>query len=134
MLDILAARDRAVRRAVETGLMPNIDLIHAHQRREGFEPCFGRTENVCHCSDCRWFEECAALAMFKPRSRLGTPRGGRRGAGELTGATFGGYRDGPGSTNKTAQPDNGTASTSPLQAGIEHHDAEQVAEVAGASN
>lgn len=127
MLDILAARDRAVRRAVETGIMPNIDLIHAHQRREGFDPCFGRTENVCHRSGCRWFEECAALAVFKPQSRFGTPRGGRRGAGELTGATFGGYRDGPGAASKTAPPDNGSASTTSAQQGTERRELEQVA-------
>jgi hypothetical protein len=90
MLDIPAARDRAIRRAIETGQMPNMDLIHATQRSEGFEPCFGRCTHTCDRHSCRWYADCAALANFSAPRRLGV----RTAAPVRTGATFGGYRDG----------------------------------------
>src|SRR5512140_1018643 len=71
MLDLRSARDRAMRRAIETGHMPNMDIIHARQKMEGFEPCFGRTEAVCHRSSCRWHGDCAELARFRPVRGLG---------------------------------------------------------------
>ena len=61
MLDIRSARDRAVRLAVITGHMPNFDLIHARQRLEGFEACFGRCTSVCTQTWCRWHKECTEL-------------------------------------------------------------------------
>jgi hypothetical protein len=74
MLDFRSARDRAMRRAIETGQMPNMDVIHARQKLDGFEPCFGRSENVCQRAGCRWHDDCAALASFHPQCRLGTSR------------------------------------------------------------
>jgi len=76
MLDIHIARSRAVQRAIETGEMPNFDLIHTMQRSEGFQPCFGRTEGVCHERMCRWHGECVALATFRPATR--PPASGRK--------------------------------------------------------
>jgi len=67
MLDIHAARDRAIRRAIETGHMPNIDLIHTIQKTEGYRPCFGRCDGACHEVVCRWHPDCMALASFRPK-------------------------------------------------------------------
>jgi hypothetical protein len=70
MLDIHVARDRAVRRAIDTGHMPNIDLIHTIQRTEGFRPCFGRLEGLCSEFVCRWHTDCMALADYRPSPSL----------------------------------------------------------------
>ncbi|HVP10021.1 MAG TPA: hypothetical protein VMV94_02420 [Phycisphaerae bacterium] len=96
MLDFRSARDRAMRRAIETGHMPNMDVIHARQKMEGFEPCFGRTEMVCQRTGCRWHGDCAALATFRPVRGLGLRRESRptlTHAAKLGAATF---RDGRG--------------------------------------
>jgi hypothetical protein len=69
MLDIHIARDRAVRRAIDTGDMPNIDLIHAIQRTEGLRPCFGRAEEHCPCGTCRWHSQCMALVAYCPAAQ-----------------------------------------------------------------
>jgi hypothetical protein len=66
MLDIHIARDRAVRRAIDTGDMPNIDLIHAIQRMEGLRPCFGCMEEQCPHATCRWHSQCMALVTYHP--------------------------------------------------------------------
>ena len=66
MLDIHAARDRAIRRAIATGQLPNIDLIHAIQKSEGYRQCFGRCRSSCPEMICRWHTDCMALASFKP--------------------------------------------------------------------
>lgn len=67
LLDIHVAKDRAVRLAVLSGHMPNFDLIHARQRAEGFEMCFGRCVEDCQRVQCRWYEECMALAKSDAR-------------------------------------------------------------------
>jgi hypothetical protein len=71
MLDLRSARDRAIRRAIVTGQMPNMDIIHARQKMDGFEPCFGRSEKVCQRTGCRWHCDCAELATFRPAGGLG---------------------------------------------------------------
>ncbi|HVP11256.1 MAG TPA: hypothetical protein VMV94_08745 [Phycisphaerae bacterium] len=68
MLDIHIARDRAVRRAIATGEMPNIDLIQTIQRTEGHRPCFGRAEEHCPHATCRWYVQCMALLTYQPRA------------------------------------------------------------------
>jgi hypothetical protein len=64
MLSIRAANDRAIRRAIRTGELANADLIHRTQRSEGFSPCFGRSEQKCTRTDCRWLAQCMALQAF----------------------------------------------------------------------
>lgn len=66
MLDFHAASDRAVRYAIQTGEMPNMHLIHALQRGEGYTPCFGRSVKSCTQTHCRWFAPCTALYEFDP--------------------------------------------------------------------
>lgn len=62
MLTLAHARDRAIHRAIETGELAEMDFIHAVQRAEGHQACFGRTEEPCPKSRCRWHAECVALA------------------------------------------------------------------------
>lgn len=69
MLELHAASDRAARFAIETGNMPNLFVIHALQRCEGYEPCFGRSESICPRSHCRWFSSCMSLTDFDPDAR-----------------------------------------------------------------
>lgn len=69
MLDVHAARDRAYRFAISTGHMPNMDLIHARQRAEGFQDCFGRCLSECTQWHCKWHRECKALQEFEPTPR-----------------------------------------------------------------
>ncbi len=73
MLDFRAANDRAVRYAIKTGELPNLHIIQALQRQEGYEPCFGRAVGQCSQTQCRWHEACMALAEFQPPSRLHGP-------------------------------------------------------------
>ena len=61
MLTIRQAKERAVRRAILTGDLPNIDLIHRIQRFEGAAPCFGRLEHECANTTCPWYDQCTAL-------------------------------------------------------------------------
>jgi len=61
MLSVREAKDRAVRRAILTGELPNIDLIHRIQRFEGSAPCFGRLEQECTNTACPWYDQCTAL-------------------------------------------------------------------------
>lgn len=61
MLSFPAARDRAIRRAVETGTLAEMDFIHSVQEAEGLLPCFGRMESRCEHVTCRWYAECMAL-------------------------------------------------------------------------
>jgi hypothetical protein len=68
MLDIHIARDRAVRRAIDTGEMPNLDLIQTIQRTEGSRPCFGRAEEQCPQLNCRWHSQCMALTAYHPKA------------------------------------------------------------------
>ncbi len=76
MLNIHAARDRAVRRAIETGDMPNLDLIHTMQKAGGYTPCFGRAEGACHETVCRFHGECTSLAGYEVKPVM--PTGGRK--------------------------------------------------------
>ena len=62
MLSVADARDRAIRRAIETGEMAEMDFIHAVQQAEGYQTCFGRTEEACSQMGCRWRDGCIALA------------------------------------------------------------------------
>ncbi|MFH1416885.1 MAG: hypothetical protein ABII12_01160 [Planctomycetota bacterium] len=94
MLDHMAARDRAIRRAIETGHMPNIDLIHQSQKREGFQPCFGRSEEACHSTHCKWHGDCAALAAFRPTRALGLAAKRSPSHANLGRPSFKEYRDG----------------------------------------
>ncbi len=61
MLSYAAARDRALRRAVQTGTLAEMDFIHDVQQAEGLVPCFGRMEMPCDRVACRWYAECMAL-------------------------------------------------------------------------
>jgi hypothetical protein len=62
MLSLDDASDRAMRRAIETGEMADMSFIHTVQRAEGYQSCFGRTEEPCPQMRCRWNAECVALA------------------------------------------------------------------------
>lgn len=79
MLDIHVAKDRAVHFSVFSGHMPNFDLIHARQRAEGFETCFGRCVEDCRQVHCRWYLECMALVRFDARRKLSADDRGERG-------------------------------------------------------
>ena len=70
MLDFRAANDRAVRFAIQRGEMPNLHIIQATQRQEGFEPCFGRAVETCTQTRCRWYGACMELARFDPPRNL----------------------------------------------------------------
>jgi hypothetical protein len=69
MLSIREARDRAVERAIQTGVLPNIDLIHQIQKFEGAAPCFGRMERRCNNTSCAWYGQCMAL-LAAPRESV----------------------------------------------------------------
>lgn len=75
MLDIHAAKDRAVRLAILTGHMTNMDLIHARQRAEGFEACFGRSVGDCRHAHCRWHGECSKLTNADASESFAHPGG-----------------------------------------------------------
>jgi hypothetical protein len=64
MLTVREAKDRAVERAICTGDLPNIDLIHTIQRADGLQPCFGRPERQCPNTRCPWYTQCMALVAF----------------------------------------------------------------------
>jgi hypothetical protein len=70
MLDFRAANDRAVRFAIQRGEMPNLNIIQALQRQEGYEPCFGRAVETCTQTRCRWYGSCMELARFDPPRNL----------------------------------------------------------------
>jgi len=60
MISRVMIRDRAVRMAIATGDMPEVDLIWAVQKTEGNQPCFGQGLGCAHL-DCRWRGKCTAL-------------------------------------------------------------------------
>jgi hypothetical protein len=96
--------------------MPNMDLIHARQKMEGCEACFGRAESACHRNHCKWHAECQALASFKPIRGLGHRPTRRPPPGILTRATFGGFRTGGTQTEHqegAVETRNGTSSPKP---------------------
>jgi len=65
MLTYPAAHDRALRRAISTGELAEMDFIHSIQEAEGVFPCFGRMEEPCDKVTCRWHEECMALLAVR---------------------------------------------------------------------
>ncbi len=119
MMEIRAARDRAVRRAIETGEMPNLDLIHTMQRAEGNQPCFGRADGACRQHVCRWHGECAALEAYRPQARPAAWRAPRRPLGQLPAAGAGTYRDG-GVSSGGGQPTDQQVSGGSMAPAIEH--------------
>lgn len=104
MLDIHVARDRVVLRAIETGEMPNFDLIHTMQRAEGYEPCFGRAQGFCHETGCRWHSECMALAAFQGTARSAVSAATLRPLRQLLPTGAGTYRDGTTSPGGHVKP------------------------------
>jgi hypothetical protein len=79
MLSVHVARDRAIKRAIDTGDLPNIDLIHTIQRTEGYRPCFGLAEEHCQKATCRWHSQCMALLAYRPAARpMSGPRRNQR--------------------------------------------------------
>lgn len=67
MIPLVAAVDRAARRAIETGLLTDLRLIHRYQQAEGHQACFGRMQRPCPHARCRWHRECMELMAFVPR-------------------------------------------------------------------
>jgi hypothetical protein len=49
-------------KAVALGILPpsmkKADLIHAIQRREGYNPCFGTSKGDCPYGDCCFRDDC----------------------------------------------------------------------------
>jgi hypothetical protein len=117
MLDIRTARDRAYRRAIETGEMPNFDLIHTMQTAGGYQPCFGRAQGSCDQTVCRFHVDCMALATFQPPPKSPIEITRFRPLQRPFPAAARTYRDGRG-TSRNAEPinqavtgDNGTPAT-----------------------
>lgn len=69
MLSFPDARDRALHRAVETGILCDMGFIHAVQEAEGTIPCFGRMDKPCSRVSCRWHAECMALLEVRAVAR-----------------------------------------------------------------
>ena len=63
MLSTEEIKHRAVRMAVTTGAMLNVDFIWMLQAFEDHDACFGRGAG-CPKLDCRWRGSCIALAGF----------------------------------------------------------------------
>jgi len=103
MLEMHVARDRAVRRAIETGEMPNFDLIHTIQKTEGYSACFGRSETFCGRVVCRWYPQCMALSTFRPKSTPTAARPIRRRLEGIPPAQTGVYRDGMKRVSRAAE-------------------------------
>ena len=80
MLNIQTAQDRATRRAIETGEAVNLHVIHATQRAEGYQPCFGRAVEPCTQSDCAYYDTCMALTAFEPAPLITPSASGHRDA------------------------------------------------------
>ncbi len=139
MLDQMAARDRATRRAIETGLMPNIDLIHQSQKREGFQACFGRSEDVCRSKQCKWHNECSALAAFRPTRALGFAAKRRPRPRKLGQPSFNEFRDGlhdstrRNTTRKEATHDEAAPSVPAHHRAAQHGSDRNTAAAAGAA-
>jgi len=66
MLELHIARDKATRLALATGQMTDMTMVHAMQKHEGNEPCFGRAQSQCEHALCRWHGACMTLAAFVP--------------------------------------------------------------------
>jgi len=73
LLDSRIARERALRCAIQTGSVCDLNLIHAIQRSAGHEPCFGRAADACPETHCRWHDSCMALLEFVPLAYAAGP-------------------------------------------------------------
>jgi hypothetical protein len=68
-------KDRAIMMAIRTGEMPNLDVIWARQKADGYTVCFGQGVN-CPRQKCIWRRQCLALSYFAAEeSPVMTPRG-----------------------------------------------------------
>ncbi|MBN1845312.1 MAG: hypothetical protein JW810_06480 [Sedimentisphaerales bacterium] len=76
----------AVKMAIATGLMPEIDFIWSIQRSRGEKECFGRRMN-CPEASCRWHELCRHVHNFAaiPLFQLNSPAWAAQTVPELTG-------------------------------------------------
>lgn len=61
MRKIIDIREKAVRIAVRTGWMPDLDFIWKWQQSEGYEPCFGSCCESC-TKRCRWYKGCLKVS------------------------------------------------------------------------
>ena len=52
-------KEKAERLGVKPGRMKKSDLIHAIQRAEGYEACYGTSNNGCPHLDCAFLSDCA---------------------------------------------------------------------------
>ncbi len=80
MLELHIARDKATRLAMATGQMTDMNMVHAMQKYEGSEPCFGRAQSHCEQAHCRWHGDCMTLATFVPTALQTPTRQATRGA------------------------------------------------------
>ena len=60
-------RQRALLMAIETGEMPNIDLIWKDQQADRHTPCFGQGHD-CHQRDCKWRRQCMTLTNYQTQT------------------------------------------------------------------
>lgn len=75
MLSLREAHERALRHAVLTGQMADMSFIHSMQRADGHIPCFGRMEEYCPHTTCRWHPACMSLlrqSVARSRPALAT--------------------------------------------------------------
>jgi hypothetical protein len=56
-------KQRSLRMAVTTGVMPSVDLIWKIQQQEQHQTCFGQGQG-CLQRDCYWRHQCLALDSF----------------------------------------------------------------------
>jgi len=56
-------KNSALKMAVATGRMPEVEFIWARQRAEGARMCFGQGRD-CKESSCRWRSECVELEKY----------------------------------------------------------------------
>ena len=54
-------REKAAALGVIPGNMKKADLIHAIQRKEGYAPCFGRSNGQCPHTVCCFREDCLKI-------------------------------------------------------------------------
>lgn len=60
MLTKKEAKNRAMMTAIESGHMPNLDLVWLIQQQELHQECFGRKQ-ACSEFVCKWRAECQAV-------------------------------------------------------------------------
>jgi hypothetical protein len=83
MVAVREIRHRAVMMGIETGEMPDVDLIWARQVLQGTSPCFGQGAE-CRRYECPLRSRCLALEFFAARRSAikGSPVENRRRYGE----------------------------------------------------